>query len=34
MKLDSTDEILRFAIRKEVDSAAFYKMAAEILKEF
>ena len=29
MKLDSLDEILRFAIRKEVDAAAFYKMAAE-----
>jgi len=29
MKLDSLDEILRFAIRKEADSAAFYKMAAD-----
>lgn len=29
MKLDSLDEILRFAIRKEADAAAFYKMAAE-----
>ncbi len=28
MKLDSLDEILRFAIRKEADAAAFYKMAA------
>jgi len=29
MKLDSLDEILRFAIRKEADAAAFYEMAAE-----
>ncbi len=29
MKLDSLDEILRFAIRKEADAAAFYKVAAE-----
>jgi rubrerythrin len=29
MKLDSLDEILRFAIRKEGDAAAFYKMAAD-----
>ena len=29
MKLDSLDEILRFAIRKEADAAVFYKMAAE-----
>jgi rubrerythrin len=29
MKLDSLDEILRFAIRKEADAATFYKMAAE-----
>jgi rubrerythrin len=29
MKLDNLDEILRFAIRKEVDAAAFYKMAAD-----
>jgi len=29
MKLDNLDEILRFAIRKEADSAAFYKMAAD-----
>jgi rubrerythrin len=28
MKLDNLDEILRFAIRKEADAAAFYKMAA------
>ncbi len=28
MRLDSLDEILRFAIRKEADAAAFYKMAA------
>ena len=27
--MDSLDEILRFAIRKEADAAAFYKMAAE-----
>src|SRR3972149_2598089 len=27
MKLGSLDEILRFAIRKEADAAAFYKMA-------
>jgi len=29
MKLDSLDEILRFAIRKEADAAAFYEMAAD-----
>jgi rubrerythrin len=29
MKLDSLDEILRFAIRKEADAVAFYKMAAD-----
>jgi len=29
MKLDSLDEILKFAIRKEADAAAFYKMAAD-----
>ncbi len=29
MKLNSLDEILRFAIRKEGDAAAFYEMAAE-----
>ena len=29
MKLDSLDEILRFAIRKEADAAAFYNMAAD-----
>jgi rubrerythrin len=29
MKLDSLDDILRFAIRKEADAAAFYKMAAD-----
>jgi len=29
MKLDSLDEILRFAIRKEANAAAFYKMAAD-----
>ncbi len=29
MKLDSLDEILRLAIRKEADAAAFYKMAAD-----
>jgi len=29
MKLDNLDEILRFAIRKEADAAAFYKMAAD-----
>ena len=29
MRLDSLDEILRFAIRKEADAAAFYEMAAE-----
>jgi rubrerythrin len=29
MKLDSLDEILRFAIRKEADAAAFYKMAGD-----
>jgi rubrerythrin len=34
MRLQSLDEILRFAIRKEADAAAFYRMAAEILKEF
>jgi rubrerythrin len=28
MTLDSLDEILRFAIRKEADAATFYKMAA------
>jgi rubrerythrin len=28
MKLDSLDEILRFAIRKEADAAAFYEMVA------
>ncbi len=28
MKLSSLDEILRFAIRKEADAAAFYRMAA------
>jgi len=29
MRLDSVDEILRFAIRKEADAAAFYRMAAD-----
>ncbi len=29
MKLDSLDEILRFAIRKEADAVAFYKMAVD-----
>ena len=29
MKLSSLDEILRFAIRKEADAAAFYRMAAD-----
>ena len=29
MKLDSLDEILRYAIRKEADAAAFYKMSAD-----
>jgi len=29
MRLDSLDEILRFAIRKEGDAAAFYRMAAD-----
>lgn len=29
MRLNSLDEILRFAIRKEADAAAFYKMAAD-----
>ena len=29
MKLDSLNEILKFAIRKEADAAAFYKMAAD-----
>jgi rubrerythrin len=29
MKLDSLDEILRFAVRKEADAAAFYKMVAD-----
>ena len=29
MKLDNLDEILRFAIRREADAAAFYKMAAD-----
>jgi rubrerythrin len=29
MKLNSLDEILRFAIRKEADTAAFYRMAAD-----
>jgi rubrerythrin len=29
MKLDSLDEILKFAIRKEADASAFYKMAAD-----
>jgi rubrerythrin len=29
MNLNSLDEILRFAIRKEADAAAFYRMAAD-----
>ena len=29
MRLDSLDEILRFAIRKEADAAAFYRMVAD-----
>jgi rubrerythrin len=29
MQLDTLDEILKFAIRKEADAAAFYKMAAD-----
>jgi rubrerythrin len=29
MRLDSLEEILRFAIRKEADAAAFYQMAAD-----
>ena len=29
MRLESMDEILRFAIRKEADAAAFYRMAAD-----
>ena len=29
MRLTSLDEIMRFAIRKEADAAAFYHMAAE-----
>jgi rubrerythrin len=29
MKVTSVEEILRFAIRKEADSAAFYRMAAD-----
>ena len=29
MKLNSLDEILRFAIRKEADAAAFYRVAAD-----
>ena len=29
MKLNNLDEILRFAIRKEADAAAFYRMAAD-----
>jgi rubrerythrin len=29
MKLNSLDEILKFAIRKEADAAAFYRMAAD-----
>jgi rubrerythrin len=29
MKLNNVDEILRFAIRKEADAAAFYRMAAD-----
>ncbi len=29
MRLNSLDEVLRFAIRKEADAAAFYRMAAD-----
>jgi rubrerythrin len=29
MRLSSLDEILRFAIRKEADAAAYYRMAAD-----
>jgi rubrerythrin len=29
MRLDSLDEILRFAIRKEADAASFYRMAGD-----
>ncbi len=29
MRLDSLDEILRFAIRKEADEATFYRLAAD-----
>jgi len=29
MKLKNLDEVLRFAIRKEADAAAFYRMAAD-----
>jgi len=29
MKLNSLEEVLRFAIRKEADAAAFYRMAAD-----
>jgi len=29
MRLNSLEEILRFAVRKEADAAAFYRMAAE-----
>ena len=29
MRLTSLDEIMRFAIRKEADAAAFYRMAAD-----
>ncbi len=29
MRLENMDEILRFAIRKEADAAAFYRMAAD-----
>jgi len=29
MRLDSLEEVLRFAIRKETDAAAFYQMAAD-----
>jgi rubrerythrin len=29
MRLNSLDEILRFAIRKEADASAFYRMAAD-----
>ncbi|MGQ9646069.1 MAG: ferritin family protein [Thermodesulfobacteriota bacterium] len=29
MKLNSLDEVLKFAIRKEADAATFYRMAAE-----